>query len=263
MHQLSKGRLVPDLFARARNRDPAGPLITYYDDANGDRTELSATTLDNWVAKSANLLTDGLDLDQGSRIAVVLPPHWQTAGVLLGAWAAGHQVIDYPDIDAVTEPDAVFCTEVDLVGYADLGCEVVGLTLDEWGRGFSGQRRGFIDYASEIGGYGDRFRPSAPVDPTAPALRAGTLELTQDGLAGAAEELAARLGITPGGRILLTTDLAVAAGPVSWLLAPLAAGSSVVLIANPDPHRLGARAEMELVTATLGIEIVGIPVLGG
>lgn len=255
--------LISELFGRALAGNPAGPLITYYDDASADRTELSATSLDNWVSKSANLLTDGLDLDQGSRIAVVLPPHWQTAGVLLGAWAGGHQVVDYPDIDAAAEPDAVFCTEADLVSYADLGSEVVGLTLDEWGRGLAPEWRRITDYAREIGMYGDQFRPALPVQLSAPALVAGTLELTQLGVVGAAEELAARLGMAPGGRILMTAELAVAAGPVSWLLAPLAAGSSVVLVANPDLDRLPARAEMEMVTATLGIEIAGIPVLGG
>lgn len=252
-----------DLFNGALQRDPAGPLLTYYDDGTGERTEVSATTLDNWVAKTANLLTDGLGLGDGSSIAVVLPPHWQTAGILLGAWAAGHRVVDYPDVDSADAPDAVFCTEADLVVYADVGCEVVGLTLDPWGRGLSGQWRGMTDYAAEIGGYGDQFRTATPVHPAAPALTAGSLELTHEGLAGAAVELAERLGMTAGGRIMVSRDLAVVAGPVSWLLAPLAAGSSVVLVTDPNSDRLAARAASEQVTATLGIELTGIPPLGG
>ncbi len=259
MHQL----IVSELFARALARDPAGPLLTYYDDATGERTELSATTLDNWVAKTANLLTDGLGLDHGASIAVVLPPHWQSAAVLLGAWAAGHRVMDYPDIDAPVQPDAVFCTEADLIAYADVRCDVVGLTLHPFGRGLSAQWRAITDYAGEIGGYGDQFRPPIPVDPVAPALTAGSLELTHEGLAAAAAELADRLGMTAGGRIMVSRDLAVAAGPVSWLLAPLAAGSSIVLVTDVQSDRLVARAAAEKVTATLGIELAGIPVLGG
>ena len=46
------------LLATARDRDPARPLVTHYDDSTGERVELSATTLDNWVAKTANLLQD-------------------------------------------------------------------------------------------------------------------------------------------------------------------------------------------------------------
>jgi uncharacterized protein (TIGR03089 family) len=48
------------LLATARDRDPARPLVTHYDDATGERVELSATTLENWVSKTANLLQDEL-----------------------------------------------------------------------------------------------------------------------------------------------------------------------------------------------------------
>ncbi|MDQ4039595.1 MAG: TIGR03089 family protein [Actinomycetota bacterium] len=255
--------IISELFARALARDPAGPLLTYYDDAGDERTELSATTLGNWVAKTANLLTDGLRLDTGARLAVILPPHWQSAGILLGAWAAGHLVVDYPDVDAPVQPDAVFCTEADLESYANLDCEVVGLTLDPWGRGLAPQWRRVTDYAQEIGIYGDQFRPSVPIAATAPALTAGSLELTQAGVADAAQEMADRLGMTSGGRILVSRDLAISAGPVSWLLAPLAAGSSIVLVTDPGSPRIAARAQSEQVTATLGIELTGVPVLGG
>ncbi|COV98637.1 TIGR03089 family protein [Mycobacterium tuberculosis] len=34
--------------------DPVGPRITYYDDATGERIELSAVTLANWAAKTGN-----------------------------------------------------------------------------------------------------------------------------------------------------------------------------------------------------------------
>ena len=40
--------------------NPAGPRITYYDDATGERVELSTATLANWAAKTANLLRDEL-----------------------------------------------------------------------------------------------------------------------------------------------------------------------------------------------------------
>src|SRR3954467_7607018 len=76
-------------FAAAVRRDPAAPLLTFYDDATGDRTELSGATLDNWVAKTANLLVDGEGLGSGDSVAVLPPPHWQTAAVLRGAWSAG------------------------------------------------------------------------------------------------------------------------------------------------------------------------------
>src|SRR4051794_16645267 len=80
---------IPQAFAAAVRRDPTTPLLTWYDDATGDRTELSGATLDNWVSKTANLLIDGAGLGDGDTVAVLLPPHWQTAAVLLGVSAAG------------------------------------------------------------------------------------------------------------------------------------------------------------------------------
>ena len=85
--------LVPEtvdgLFAAAVAADPTRPLLTWYDDGTGERIELSGATLANWVAKTANLLVDGCGLGPGDRAAVPLPPHWQTAAVLLGCWSAG------------------------------------------------------------------------------------------------------------------------------------------------------------------------------
>ncbi len=42
------------LSARLRD-DPGQPLVTFYDDASGERVELSVTTYANWVAKAASL----------------------------------------------------------------------------------------------------------------------------------------------------------------------------------------------------------------
>ncbi len=53
--------------------DPVGPRITYYDDATGERIELSTVTLANWAAKTGNLLRDELGAGPGSRVAVLLP----------------------------------------------------------------------------------------------------------------------------------------------------------------------------------------------
>src|SRR6201999_2541320 len=90
-HTLSGAILDPMLRA-----DPVGPRITYYDDATGERIELSGTTLANWAAKTANLLRDECDLEPGGRVAVLLPAHWQTLAVLLGAWWCGAEVVADP-----------------------------------------------------------------------------------------------------------------------------------------------------------------------
>ncbi|MDQ1663720.1 MAG: hypothetical protein QOJ68_3700, partial [Blastococcus sp.] len=86
--------LPADLLAQILSREPAAPLFTQYDDGSGERVELSATTMANWVAKTANLLQDEFDIGPGSTVAVALPVHWQTAAVLLAVWSCGATVLD-------------------------------------------------------------------------------------------------------------------------------------------------------------------------
>ena len=78
--------------------DRMGPRITHYDDATGERIELSTVTLANWAAKTANLLREEFGVGPGSRVAVLLPAHWQTVAVLLGAWWVGAEVVLVGDI---------------------------------------------------------------------------------------------------------------------------------------------------------------------
>jgi uncharacterized protein (TIGR03089 family) len=254
------------LLANAREREPARPLLTHYDDATGERVELSATTLDNWVAKTANLLQDEFDVGPGSTVALALPVHWQTAAVLLGVWSCGATVLDTAseDDDRLTDADVVLAAQDRLPALeeSDADVELVGLSLHPLGAGMTGYVGEARDFALEVRAAGDRFAPWEPPDPAAPGLVAGSLELTLGGLVEAAQELAGRLAIGPGDRILMDADTAAEVGPVGWLLAPLAAGASIVLCRHAAPDRMAARAAAERVTATLGISIDGLPALG-
>ena len=78
-----------ELLRRALAAEPSRPLVTFYDDATGERVEFSVKTFDNWVAKTANLLVDGLGAEPGGRVALALPAHWQTAVWLYACWSAG------------------------------------------------------------------------------------------------------------------------------------------------------------------------------
>jgi len=260
--------LLPDgLLAAALRRDAAAPLVTFYDDATGERVELSATTLANWVAKTANLLQDEFDVALGSLVAVSLPVHWQTAAVLLATWSCGAAVLDTAaeDEGALAGVDVVLAEESRLTALEEVvdGDLLVGLSLHPLGRGMTDYVGPARDYAAEVRVHADSFFPIAPPDPAAPGLLAGGLNLTLGALGGAAAELAARLGITAGDRVLVDEQVAEEAGPVTWLLAPLAASASIVLVRHPVPGTLAARAASERVTATLGLRIEGIRELGG
>ena len=112
--------------------DPVGPRITYYDDATGERIELSAVTLANWAAKTGNLLRDEMGAGPASRVAILLPAHWQTAAVLFGVWWIGAEAVLTADV-----ADIALCT-VDRLDEADSvvepGGEVAVLSLDAFGR---------------------------------------------------------------------------------------------------------------------------------
>jgi hypothetical protein len=143
---------------RARWRPArAGALLTFSDDATGERSELPAEVLGGWAARTANLLIDG---------------------------------------EARRHPG--------------------------------------------------EFRAPVLLRDADPASFDGT-SYARWGLL--AQETAVALGIRPGDRVLV--DAAAHDHPVTWLLAPLAAGASVVLCANLDPSKVAARAAAERVTRVL------------
>ena len=252
-----------DLLAAALRRSPATPVITYYDDLTGERTELSATTLANWVAKTANLLQDEFDVAPGSTVTVLLPPHWQTAAVLLGIWSCGAAVRESPEPGGT---GVALVARSRLAEFEDEGdadhLDVLGLSLHPLGMGMRDYTGAARDYALEVRTQGDVFTPCTPVEPAAPGLVLADAALSLSAVTGAAVELAARLGLAAGDRVLVDDRLAEEAGPVTWLLAPLAAGASVVLVRQPDPDGLAHRARTEGVTATLGPRVDGIRRLG-
>jgi uncharacterized protein (TIGR03089 family) len=229
---------VPDAFAAALAAgDPARPLLTWYDDATGDRAELSGATLANWVAKTANLLVDGCGLGAGDTAAVDAPPHWQTGAVLLGCWSAGLRV-------AADHPDVVFTAADRAAAHAGTGAEVYGMALAPLAAPMRQPPPGVADYVSEVRLHGDHFHPAVPVGADDPAT-----DLTQAALCAAAAARAGVLGIGAGARVLIVAQ--AHPDPLDWLLAPLVAGASVVLCAHPDPAALSGRATTERATLTL------------
>ncbi len=222
----------------------ARPLITYYDDATGERIELSGVTTANWAAKAANLLRDECDAEPGMRVAVLLPAHWQTAAVLLAAWWCGAEVVAEP-----AAADLVLCDapRVDLALAADPARGIVALSLDAFGKGLPGLPAGVVDFATEVRLHGDDFTPWAPLPDTAPAL-AGT---TVAGALAAARNRASELGLDASARVLSTLDWQTTDNLTDGLLAVLAAGASLVQVANTDRSRLDRKADTERATVRL------------
>jgi uncharacterized protein (TIGR03089 family) len=254
-----------DLLSAALARNSATPLLTHYDDATDERIELSGATLANWVAKTANLLQDEFDVGPGRTVALALPPHWQTAAVLLAVWSCGAVVLDTAaeDDGRLAEADVVLAAQDRLAAVEEQEvAELLGLSLHPLGMGMRDYAGPARDFALEVRSHGDVFTPYRAPDPARPGLVTGGLELTLGGLVDTAGELAGRLGLTAGDRVLVDGQTAEEAGPVAWLLAPLAAGASLVLCRHPFAERLSRRAEAERVTATLGFRLEGVRELG-
>jgi len=221
--------------------DAAGPRITYYDDATGERVEVSATTLANWGAKTANLLRDELGVQPGDRVAVLLPAHWQTVAVLLGAWWCGAVVTD-PAAPFDGGAEVALCT-ADQLSEAEQAAEVAVLSLDAFGRGVDGLPVGVTDYATAVRVHGDAFAP-ALLASSAGALASRSVADVLDGAATSA----AGQGFTAQDRVLSTASWSTAAELLDGLIAVLAAGASLVQVTNADESKLTHRVEVERVT---------------
>lgn len=244
-------RTPADLLRSALAADPARPMVTFYDDATGERVELSVATFANWVAKTANLLQGDLAAEPGDRLALLLPAHWQSAVWLLACSSAGVVAEVQGDPAAadlvVTGPDTL---------EAARACrgERIALALRPMGGRFPQPPEGFSDYAVEVPGQGDRFAPFAPVDPEAPALTVGDIALSSAQLVARAREDGAALGLGAGSRLLSGRSYDTWDGLSAGLFAPLATGGSVVLcrhLGELGEDGLAQRVESERVTRTV------------
>jgi uncharacterized protein (TIGR03089 family) len=227
----------PQILARLLAGDPSRPLVTFYDDTTGERTELSVTTWANWVAKVSSLLAEDLDLEPGDRLVIDLPPHWLGTVVLGAAWGCGLEVVWEGDADAVlTGPDG-------LERWAARAGQipVVASALHPLAGRFSdGLPTGVHDLGVEVWSQPDSYVASQLPGDDDVAV-AGT---TQGDLWRSA---AAGEHVTSGGRLLSEANPASPSGLAS-LTEPLACGGSLVLAVHASAERLDRIAADERVT---------------
>jgi uncharacterized protein (TIGR03089 family) len=231
------------------------PLLTYYDDATGERTELSATDLGGWAARTAGLLRDDCGLQPGAHVGILLPPHWQTAAILLGAWSSGIAISFRSWARAGLQPaperplDAVFVSRKRLDSWLEevppsRHRYVLSLAAD--GARPDDVPAGYLDFVTEVLRHPETTPAYAAVTPEREASTDGTSYAEWGEIA---HSIAASLTLRPGDRLLV--DASEHEEPVQWLLAPLAAGASIVLCANLDRDRLDARIASEGVTRVI------------
>ena len=219
-------------------RDPAQPLLTLLDGAA--RVELSGSTAGNWAAKTANLLhAHGTP----SRVGLLLPLHWQTVTLLMGAAAAGATVVIAEDPEALAGCEVAFVTAGAAQAALD-ACDgdVFAVCTAPLGGRLRDLPTMVLDAGADLPSYGDVL--------VVPAAAGWSVER-----AGTAVPALPDLGLRSTDRVLTVLPPSSADGLLVGLLAPLAAGAALVLVpAALDP----VAAAAERVTATVGVDLPGV-----
>jgi uncharacterized protein (TIGR03089 family) len=235
VHQLTPERQFSQLLAA----EPSRPFVTYYDEASGERSELSAKSLANWVAKTHHLLTDELGLGVGDRALIALPLHWISVPALLGCLTAGLALVPSGDADvAFVAPETLAA--------AGGACDVYAIAPSSAAVGFGGSAPApALDYVTAVRPQEDKWpsvhMPATPDDPCLPGRSRGEVATR-----------ASDTGLAAGARVLATGTWTSVDDWIETLLAPIAVGGSLVVVANcADEAVLERRAQQERVTARL------------
>ncbi|KIS28271.1 hypothetical protein TV39_05570 [Arthrobacter sp. SPG23] len=186
-----------DLMTALRSGHSTSPRLTWYG-PDAERVELSGRVLDNWVAKTSNLLQDELDAEPGTRLRLDLPAHWKSMILALAAWQLGMEVV-LGSADA--ELLATASPEAGLEGEAFDA--VIAVPLPALAMRWPGELPpGVVDFGAEVRSHGDVFMAHEDPEGSRPAVvsSAGTLHAHSDLLEGfaAAHETGVRLLVRAG-----------------------------------------------------------------
>lgn len=234
-------------------RSSSRPALIWYGQ-DGERVELSGRVLDNWVAKTANLWVDELDLEAGDVVALGEELHWRSLAVALGTWRMGAAVRAVHPLGTGAEAgDRAVVGLVDaqgapppLLDRVPPGARAVLLDRPALSLGYRGELPGgdVLDYCAEVRAHGDVYAGLEEPDPDGGALAAAGLDgfLGHGRLLPAAGELAAGrerawggatavhvpgrrmdaelllrvLAVLAGGRAVLITDRPADAADEAW-----------------------------------------------
>lgn len=245
--------------------DPHRPRLVCHL-ADGARTELSGASLVNWTAKVAGLLVDELGAATGDVVSIRLAAGWQSAPIVLGSLWAGMTIIDDDDPDAIAAfvppgSDAK-AEEVFVVSGHPLGAPATDIAAHQ------------RDFTTAVLPQADRLGAPAEIraDATAVTSVDGTTTTVADlvrsarragdELAGAGASVDAAAS-SPRPVLVSATAWTLPDGLVRTLLAALAADGTLVQCDPGLPaERVAAIAAAERGTATVGVDVRGLPRLG-
>lgn len=229
------------LLADATRRLGHAPLLTYYDDTTGERTELSYATFDNWVSKTANFFVEEFDAAPATRMALGAAESWLGAVAVVAAWRIGAVVVAGHDDRA----DIVVAAEADADTWADVDWVRSHPRLVVVGSGFGG--RVTVDLpglslGEEALAFADDYDDP---DVTAAAV---AVDLDSRMTHGEVIDVAAANAVA-GVRLLSAARLDTVQAVIDTLALPLVAGGSVVWCPRSAGSELSSRATTEQATS--------------
>lgn len=187
--------------------------------AEGQRLELSGRVIENWAAKTANLLTEQCDASPGDALVLEGPAHWRLAALGFGALRAGLDLlIPGPGVTgrlwAGLTPSSLMdeAETALLVAHGGLAQRYDGPVGESW-------PEHVLDFVAEVRSCGDLFFPADPI-PADPRLQraamaaaehpAGTTLATFTGAEQLDDEVLWQdLGIMLSGRAVLHLPLSL------------------------------------------------------
>jgi uncharacterized protein (TIGR03089 family) len=217
--------------------------VTFVDGDSGERTELSAVSLENAAAKIANALRDEYDLGPDAVVGLRLPVHWQRSVWCAGAWTAGCLVAP-GSVDA----DLVITTPAEAPALVGHSAPIAVVSLRPFGLPIAEPLPPGVDDVT----LAVRQQPDAylfdPPTGTLPALRTAELVLDQAALLDLALARGTEWGLEPGGRLLARDTMTAEDGWLAALAVPLACRASVVLVTGEgDLERIAAQERVTVV----------------
>ena len=222
--------------------------MTYVDVASGDRVELSATTLENHAAKIANALRDEYDLEPGDTVRLTLPLHWQLSAWCAGVWTSGCVIAIDDDLAGVSALTVV--DEHSAYAGRSGDATTIAVSMHPFGLPIAAALpEGVSDATLAVRTQPDAFMFEA-TGGDARALLVSGAALSQADVLDEARAQAERWGLAPGGRLLVSADMAGVPGLLAALAVPLVVDASVVIArTTPGTADQSALVAAERVTA--------------